>query len=252
MRNWVVAWAACSIWVSAQEAAPLPQTNRVGKSSFVLTESGSKNLRLMARATEGAAAGWIHWRFAVEDSKGKRLEFDSGARNFDGSRFAAGPLKITTFPNEILSVGFVSEPRAGEVMKLNVNQRAAEFGLKDVFLVGSGNYVVRGDGELAHVEREGEGVRILAEKPMVAVLCRPVAEIERMDARVRERSKARDGGKIFQQRGRASEQALENGNVLRYAAVDWLQTTNRIEVEVVIRHRPVEFLVDFDKEKAGP
>ena len=251
MRLWLVGLVAVSVWANAQ-AGPLPRTNVVGKTSFVLGQTPSGFLRLLARANKGPAAGWIYWRCVVEDTAGKRHDYGYGTPNFYGPKFAPGPLKMTVFADEILSVAFVSEPRAGEVMKLNVNARAAEFGLKDVFLLGSGDFVVSGMADVARVEREGEGVRISSEKPTVGVMFRPTPEIEHIDGRVRERSKDRDGGRVFYSPRKREDIAIGNGNVLRYAPVNWQQTTNRIEVEVTIRHRPMEFLVDFEKEKARP
>ena len=228
MRFWVIGLVAVLI---SLEAAAWPQTNTVGKTSFVLAEGGSGGLRLRAYANKGPAPGWIHCRYATNDINGKRV--------------------VTAIVDEILSVGFVTEPRAGEVMKLNVNARAAEFGLKDVFLLGSGEFVVTNVADVARVEREGEGVRISSDKPVVAVMFRPAAEVEHIDGRVRERSDRREG-RVFYSPRKVDGHELGNGNVLRYTPVKWLETTNRIEVEVMIRHRPVEFLVDFEKEKAGP
>jgi hypothetical protein len=252
MRLGLVGLVAFSMLVNGLEARPLPLTNSVGKTSFILKQTASKRLSFLARANGGPAAGWIHWRYAIEDTAGKRIQFGSGSEVFERSSFASGPLKVTVFADEILSVGFVTEPRAGEVVKLNVNARAAEFGLKDVFLLGNGDFVVSGAADVARVQREGEGVRISAEKPTVAVMYRPLGEIERIDGRVRERSDARGGGNVFVSRRKGEGDALGNGNVLRYAPVNWQQTTNSIEVEVMLRHRPMEFLVDFEKEKAGP
>jgi hypothetical protein len=238
---------------------PLRQTNAVGNMLVSVWEGSRGTLRFHAKATNGPPQGWMFWRCEVEDSVGnwEHSPMSSHGWQLDPNKFERGPLKLMVYADEYVSAGFVSEPAVGEIVKLSVSARGAALGLKDVFLLGRGDFVVSGGVEAVNIEKfEGaaEGVRIVAERPNAAVMFRPSANVDRIDARVRERSeRRRDGGNVFQYLPwRIEERKMTNGNVLRYAAIGWEYTTNRTEVEVIVRHRPVEFFVDLEKERAGP
>lgn len=235
-------------------AAKLPQTNITLKTVFTLSGGISDRLRFRAQAARGPEQGWMHWLFEVEDTVGNRNVYRPGvgSSGFDWRLFEPGPLKIRVIADEYLSAGFVTEPAAGEIVKLNVHHRAAELGLKDVFLLGPGNFAVSGGPEVSHIERfdtaraGAESVRISAAKPNAALMYRPSAEVDWMNARVRERSKARNGGSVFSYSPwRVENVTMTNGNLLRYASIAWEHTTNHVETEIVVRHQPVEFYVEF-------
>src|SRR5687767_14376485 len=102
-----------ALWIGA----PLPQTNTVGNTTFILAARSQSRLSFRARSSSGPPAGWIHWRFEVEDSAGKRAEFGPHPAEIYPRIFAPGPLKVTVFSEEYLSAGFVMEPAAGEIVK---------------------------------------------------------------------------------------------------------------------------------------
>lgn len=237
---------------------PLPQTNVIGNMLVSVRHGAGDSVRFNAKTTNGPSLGWMYWRYEVEDAVGnwQQSSWSSHGWELDRSKFERGPLKLTVFPEEYLTAGYVSEPAPGEFFKLGVHPRAAALGLKDAFILGCGEFVVRSVADVVHVEPAGigsEGVRISATRPNAVVMFRSTPNVERIDARVHERWERGESRRIFRsvpQRG--EERSMSNRNVVRNFPIVWERTTNQTEVEVIVRHRPVVFYVDFEKEKAGP
>lgn len=234
----------------------LAQTNVVGNTVFSVYERSASLLRFQAKATNGPGLGWMYWRYEMEDAVGnwEQGHLSSHGWELDRSRFERGPLKLTVFPEEYLSAGYVSEPTSGAVVKLEVNPRAAALGVKDMFVLGFGGFKARTVRDVSVIEpaKHGlQGIGVIAWRPNVVVACRSTCGVERIDARVHERSDRGDGLRIFRLSAlRAEERSMPDGNVLRIFPIGWEPTTNQTEVEVVVRHRAVVFYVDM--EKAGP
>lgn len=137
-------------WVGAA----LAQTNVVGSTVFSVYERSASLLLFQAKATNGPALGWMYWRYEMEDAVGnwEQGHLSSHGWELDRSRFERGAVKLTVFPEEYLSAGYVSEPAPGEVVKMEVSARAAALGLKDVFVLGCGEFVVRCVDDVTSVE----------------------------------------------------------------------------------------------------
>ena len=232
---------------------PIPQTNCAFGTEVVLDRwvfwdlfrPGEMFFR--TRSLNGGPTGWMQWKTTLFDPWG----------NWQGADYTRSPtlpgattnrhFKVVAEGHEYIFAGFVSAPADEEYLLLPLNQRATNWGVRFLVLLGAGRYQVSKGFEIQNIKSTspqtnavtGNGSSWLVETPEAALLsisARPVFGL-----RLRERLD-RNGGRIFGG-GRAGTVTKQHLVAQLFASRLPVTTTN-LEAEVVVHWPGVEFFVE--------
>ena len=242
-------------------ASALPQTNDLFLTQFVLERrqnDSSHPLGLKIRGTGRDGAKWMSVRTEVVDELGNWAELGSGVRiPAEAGLMTGATLKLMALGTEYISAGMAGGPGAGTARELVPEVRALELGLKRIFLMGEGEYVlqeeqsagvtaVRRNATEAKVEylQGSRSISVKCNQPSLLLLVEEKVDQIQMKGRLRERRESDRDGKTFHSRSAivATNQVVD-GLTAKLFPIGIATDQVTLEVEVIVQHAPVVFYV---------
>jgi hypothetical protein len=244
-------------WVGTR----LPLTNDSAMCEVVVS-GDPRYLLMQMRDRSGDALDWMQYRVEVHDTAGnvdRIISNGSRIENFAARTYQPGPLKMMVRPREFISAGFVTNQTPGTIQEMEVSARAAKLGMEKFYFLSRGEYLIRNgtpnlhsgaplgpNVEMTTTNSTGQwDVHLAARRPTVVTFYPSAVKVEGFDARLRERTRRGNGGAIFEMyRPPYESRSLAPVRILRQFETPLTQTTNALEAEIIVRHQPVEFVID--------